>query len=84
MPEPVIRIELQADGPLVEAPSYFDALDAFLGLLRELDRAFTRQAGGTGQSIRWFIHRTATSHPTIDLLAEPSTSDIDRCGPYDH
>ena len=76
MPAPVIRIELQADGPLVEAPSYRDAFDALLGLLRELDRAFTLQAGGAGQSTRWFIQRTATSDPTIDLLAEPSTSDI--------
>ena len=77
MPAPVIRIELQADGPLVAAPSYRDAIDALLGLLRELDRAFTQQAGGAGQSTRWFIQRTATSDPTIDLLAEPSTSDID-------
>ncbi len=77
MPDTVIRIELQADGPLVEARSYRDALDELLGLLRELDRAFTRRAGGTGQSTRWFIQRTATSNPTIDLLAEPSTADVD-------
>ena len=76
MAEPVIRFELHADGPLVEAPSYRNALDAFLGLLRELDRALTLQAGGAGQSIRWFIQRTATSDPSIDLLAEPTNPDL--------
>lgn len=76
MAESVLRLELQASGPLVEAPSYRDALDSFLAILRELDRAYTRQAGGAGQSIRWFIHRTSSSDPTIDLLPESSAADI--------
>lgn len=77
MPEPIIEFELQGRNVLVDAYSYKDALDAFLGLLHELDVSFTQQAGKSGSSIKWLIRSTHTSNPTIELLGELKLDDLD-------
>src|SRR4030065_2726303 len=73
----ILSIELQGRQMLVDAFSYKDALDAFLGLLREIDSNLTLEAGGKGHSLRWLIRSLHTSNPTIELLPESIHEDID-------
>ena len=72
-----IRFELQGTDILVDAISYKNALDAVLGLLREIDGSITRRAGETGHSLRWFVNSTRTSNPMVEILAESTLPGAD-------
>lgn len=77
MPDRVVQLEIRAEGLLVDAFSYKDALDSLLALLREVDRSISIEAGGSGHTLRWWIQSTHSSDPTIELLAESTRDDLD-------
>ncbi|MBI4305010.1 MAG: hypothetical protein HY678_01700 [Chloroflexi bacterium] len=74
MAESVIDLELQPKDTYVKAASYYDALGAFLALLREVDAVLTMQAGESGHKVVWLVH---LKNPTIPLIAESVDQDID-------
>lgn len=77
MAESIIILELQGRQTFVDAVSYKDALDAFLGLLQEIDSNATLEAGGRGHSLKWLIRSLHTSNPTMELIPESIREEID-------
>jgi len=72
---PPSTIALRLEGEEISAPVLVKKIDAFLDLLREVDRSVTGETGGSGEdsrSVKWIVQSIHSGSPvTLTLRPEP-------------